>query len=378
MVVQQPLEEYMSNLIASDVQGQEPGNLINLYELDLGNGTILYYHAGLEEDLSTVQFRDRTTPTTIREYAALPIMMDGIEVAAEGASPRPTLTIANILSTFRDALGGLTNDNLVGKKITRRQTLKEYLFGESGDANPPVEFPIKVYIIDRILSETSISVSFELASPFDLGGVKIPNRVIVGQYCSWIYQGASVSKGGCVWAANSVLSYNNSGSAVTHKAYFTIGNEPIVLSTDISGAYSGVTTYASGDLISNGGLYWRSLQDSNTGNTPVAGGVWWDEVKIYTVWANATAYSVGDYVERSNTVWLCILAHTSASGTIEPETSSIYWERGDLCGKQLNSCKCRFQFIPKNTATANSNALIDKDTTKSLPFGGFPGSLKFR
>ena len=305
-------------------------------------------------------------------------MMDGIEVAAEGASPRPTLTIANVLSTFRDALGGLTNDNLVGKKITRRQTLKEYLFGESGDANPPVEFPIKVYIIDIILSQTSSSVTIELASPFDLGGVKIPNRSIVGQYCSWIYQGASVSKGGCVWAANSVVSYNNSGSAVTHKAYFTIGNKPIVLSTDISGAYSGVTTYASGDLISNGGLYWRSLQDSNTGNTPVAGGVWWDEVKTYTVWADVSAYSVGDYVERSNTVWLCILAHTSASGTIEPEISSIYWERGDLCGKQLNSCKCRFQFIPKNIATANSNALIDKDTTKGLPFGGFPGSSKFR
>ena len=64
----------MSQLISA-VQLQEPGSeLIELYEVTVGD-SILYFHSGLEADLSTVQFRDRTSPYTVRTYTAFPIEM---------------------------------------------------------------------------------------------------------------------------------------------------------------------------------------------------------------------------------------------------------------------------------------------------------------
>ena len=54
----------MSELIEV-VQLQEPGSeLVELYELTI-DGTTLYFHSGLEEDLSTVEFRDRTSPSQL-------------------------------------------------------------------------------------------------------------------------------------------------------------------------------------------------------------------------------------------------------------------------------------------------------------------------
>jgi len=66
--------------VIKDVQKQDPGSaFIELFEIDLP-GTNAFFHSGLEADLSTLQFRDRTSPGTIREYTALPIEIDGIDL----------------------------------------------------------------------------------------------------------------------------------------------------------------------------------------------------------------------------------------------------------------------------------------------------------
>ena len=49
----------MTDLIKA-VQTQEPGSaLVELIEIQLDDST-LYFHAGLEADVTTVKFRDRT------------------------------------------------------------------------------------------------------------------------------------------------------------------------------------------------------------------------------------------------------------------------------------------------------------------------------
>ena len=54
----------MSNVIATDVQTQEIDSaLVELFEVTLPNGTTLYFHPGLDSDLTDVQFRDKTAPT---------------------------------------------------------------------------------------------------------------------------------------------------------------------------------------------------------------------------------------------------------------------------------------------------------------------------
>ena len=333
----------MSELISA-VQLQEPGSeLVELYELTLGSSTI-YFHSGVEEDLSTVEFRDRTSPYTVREYTAFPIEMDGVELSADGSINRPTLTLANVANTFSSLIGNIKAEDLIGERVTKRTTLKKYLYGETGDASPPVEFPVRKFILDRISSENNVAVSYELSAPYDLSGIKLPNRTVVGKYCSWQYQGYNLDeKGGCIWNKNSVVSYaNGSNGIVTHKAYFTEDDEPIV----------------------------------PEGSTMTGWTV--DQYKTYTSFNPTLEYNSGDYVEYNDgiqtTVWKCI---RNVSNNL-PSKNSMYWEKGDVCGKKLSSCKCRFQFVPQNKAVSNSNPSTEKNTGKILPFGAFIGSMKFR
>ena len=358
----------MSELIET-VQLQDPGEaLIELFEISLGSST-LFFHAGLNGGLGAIQFRDYTSPTTINSYEALPLELTGIERTSDGASARPTLTVANVLSVFRDALTGEgieSNDDLVGKTVTRRQTLFKYLYGESGDVNPPVEFPIQRFIIDRVSSANNVFVSFELAAAYDLERASIPSRTVTGKYCSWIYQGAAIGKGGCIWSDTSTVTIGTS----THTAYFTINNEPIIPLADFS-AFSGSATADA--YKSSGGRYWQCI--NATSSTPSSTNAAWRECRAYTVWSSATAYTTNatpeqsDYVEYSNTIWRCVVSQTNNI----PAITSRVWVRGDICGKTLDSCKNRFQFIP-----IAGNPKNELNTTKTLPFGAFIGSDKFR
>lgn len=337
----------MSDLIES-VQLIEPGSeLVELYEIELDSST-LYFHNGLDDDsLSQIQFRDRTSPYTARTYTAIPIEMSGVSFNADGAVDRPELTIANVLNTLSSSIGG-NNDDLIGKKLTKRTTLKKYLVGESEDASPSVEFPIKKFYIDRISSENNTTVTFELSAPFDISGIKLPNRTIIGKYCSWIYQGNDLGQpGGCFWSKNSTIEYaDGSGGVNSHKAYFSETDKPIVPSTKVSAMTS---------------AGWAS-----------------DEYETYTVYSGDTVPK-GNFVEYTlsgqTTVWKSTKIVPSGEA---PYPGSPYWVRGDLCGKTLNSCKCRFQFIPETKGTPNSIPSVDKDTKFALPFGAFIGSLKFR
>jgi lambda family phage minor tail protein L len=337
----------MSELITL-VQKQDPGSeLVELFEVTV-KGTTLYFHSGIDDSLTSIQFRDRTSPYTVRTYTPFPISMEGVEYSADGAQNRPSLTVANVANTFSSAIGNIRNEDLIGERVVKRTTLKKYLYGEPGDATPPVEFPFNKYIIDRISAENNTSVVFELSAPFDLSGIQLPNRSIVGKYCSWQYQGNHLSqKGGCIWSKNSVVTYTDgTGGINTHKAYFTELDEPIVPVAYVS------------DMTAAG---W-------------AGGSY----KTYTTYSGATSYSVNSYVEYNDgvqlTVWKCIIASIGNA----PSTDSIYWEKADICGKKLSSCKCRFQFSPANSSIDNSVPSLNKNTGKILPFGAFIGSMKFR
>lgn len=327
------------------VQLQEPGSaLIELYEIVLNETYTIYFHPGLDSDLTPIQFDGNT-------YVALPAELDGVEYNPDGATNRPTLTIANVLSTFSDLIYDFfaspplrfRNEDLVGKRFTKRTTLKKYLDGEPGSSSPVIEFPKKKFIIDRIAQESKDAVTFELAVPFDLSGILLPNRIVAGKYCGWIYQGSTVDSG-CSWAANSKVNYaDGSGGVNSHKAYFTKDDIPII----------------------------PTAQSGSPGFT--------GEHETYTTYSPAATYNAGEYVEYSNTVWKAV---KTSQGEL-PGYNSVYWIRGDVCGKKLSSCKCRFQFIPANPSSTNSypsdtDGVLDLDTTKVLPFGAFPGSRKFR
>ncbi len=109
------------------------------------------------------------------------MILDGLEVSADGAINRPNFTVANIGSNFGDTLGtGVTPRDLVGKRLTRYQTLQKYLVGEGANGSSGIYLNKVVYVIDRIAQETNISITFEVSAVYDLEGITIPRRVTIG------------------------------------------------------------------------------------------------------------------------------------------------------------------------------------------------------
>ncbi len=404
----------MADKIAiKQLQGLEQiSPFVTLFELEYDDaGTKKYFVRGGEEDLSTVQFRDYDSPGTVRTYEILPITIEGLEHSSTGPSARPVLRVANVLNTFETAVG-INLDNLIGKKLIRRRTLKKYLYGEAGDANPPIEFPRQVYIIDRIETRNAMEVAFELTTPFEVEGLNLPYRVVGHNACSWIYQGSSPTKsvanqvGGCTWHAKG--KYNLKG--VTFTVHVNYDDEYVIPSSTSFTSYSSGTvnadlyrsttvTYSNGsaggvyrlkadgslDTSTSGNLtnYWQAVR--TTTNTPSDSNTDWSRVRIYQTYSNSTTWYAynddrySDYVIHNDLIWKAKRTQASGGSQIAPSaTATDYSERGDVCGKRLNSCKCRFGFNPITATSASSTGKGTKDTELSLPFGGFPGARKFK
>jgi len=424
----------MSNVIATDSQSQQvDSGLIDLFQISLPNGSILYFHPGLDTDLTDVRFRDKANPHTVRDYEPLPIMIDGLELSADGASARPSVTIANIGTLFSSQLEGFKNDDLIGQRLIRRQTLVKYLF-DNNSASPPIEFRTQEYIIDRISAEDGISVTFEVAAPFDLETVQLPRRVVVGKFCSWKYQGHDAGKGGgCTWKQNSTYTYKGTdGNYYSHTAYFDFDDRPLVLVTALgsTAVYNNSTAYtevdytynligsaiATGSFIpgknyvitSTGNTTFTNLGAASnavgtvftciasgtngytgtatevelylctvasTGNTPSASSAFWKEVYIWTNYSSSISYGKDAYVRSSETVWKS--SHSANLNNTPKE--GPHWQRADICGKLLNSCKIRYGAIPVTAGQTAANQNPSGRTNKAarLPFGSFPGTLKY-
>jgi lambda family phage minor tail protein L len=275
--------------IIDTVQLQELDDaLVDLYEITI-NGITLYLFNEFEEGVTSIQFNEKESPYTAIEYVAFPLEVTGIEHAGDGAPARPTLTMANVISLIvalgeEDAeiaqdlvdIGVTKNEDLLGARVTRRRTLAKYL----NVAGAPVEFPSQSFIIDRVASENNIITSFELASPFDLEGVQLPSRIVVGKYCSWKYQGATETRpfGGCTWPQNS------------KSIFFNVEDNTVL---------TGYTTYSSG-----------------------------------------TSYSENATVFYDNKIWEA----TRPSLGKRPDLSAAFWKRIDSCPKTVTACKTRFEY----------------------------------
>ena len=195
-----------------------PSAIIELFELRLdstlhGSNDVYRFHAGANAAVTgNIVFNSQA-------YSRIAIKADGFEYNNTGTLPRPTLAISNLSSTI-SALLLLVNattvgNDLGGAEVRRIRTLKKYLDGESA-ADPNAQFPQEVWFIDRKSSETRDTVTFELASKFDLAGQKIPRRQVIANICQWKYRSPECS-------------YNGSN-------YFDVNGDPVgTLAEDVCG-----------------------------------------------------------------------------------------------------------------------------------------------
>jgi phage-related protein len=79
-----------------------------------------------------------------------------------------------------------------------------------GTPDPTAEFPREIYYIDRKSAENREIVEFELASVFDLAGVRAPKRQCIANICQWVYRSSE-----CGYTGTNYFDANNNavGSA---------------------------------------------------------------------------------------------------------------------------------------------------------------------
>lgn len=176
----------------SELQSVAPSAIIELFELQLdptiqGSSFLYRFHAGTN-GLSA----NGDIIWAGNSYLKYPVEADGFEYSG-GQLPRPKLRVSNIMSTISAIMLATP---LEGAKLTRVRTLARYLDAANftGGVNPygtpdsTAEFPREVFVIDRVASETSTVVEFELAAAFDLAGIRIPKRQCLSSICGWVFK----------------------------------------------------------------------------------------------------------------------------------------------------------------------------------------------
>ena len=171
-----------SSAIVSNLQNTNPSAIIELFTLQLDNSlhgatTIYRFHNGSSlKDNGEIVWAGNS-------YQRLPIQAEGFAFR-KGQLPRPTLTLSNALGTITSILLTVNNttvgNDLTGATVTRIRTLARFLDAVNfpGDINPygtpdsTAEFPQEIYKIDRKSAENREVVQFDLASVFDLAGIR--------------------------------------------------------------------------------------------------------------------------------------------------------------------------------------------------------------
>ena len=415
-------------IVVKDLQKQDPGSaLVYLYEIEYAKDSFAYFHDGLDSSLSEVTMLDFKNNSQTNTYTALPVQVQGMDRTAANKLAQPTISFANVLSVFKTQVANIDYMDFIGLRVIRRTTLRKYLKSEGDSNSPPIEYPRDVYFIDHIKERNKSAITFQLQSPFDVQGVKLPGRTIVPNQCPWIYQGASEhtenpefrrARSGCNWHIESKYTpfYDSTvlNDGTTYTVYVNIDDEYLVPSTTSFTLHSGMSGSASvskGDFIrttstatrlnANGSIttgvtvnnYWQATSAGTVTSlgTPSDTNASYNRIRTYTTYSHGTEYftykddQYNDYVifqdntaaVGAETYQKTLLWKTKAASVSVPPAHGEKWQRRDACGKRLKSCGMRFGFEPKSVGTATSPSSGSHSTQVVIPFGGFPGSKAF-
>jgi phage-related protein len=217
-----------------------------------------------------------------------------------------------------------------------------------GTPDPLAYISKEKYLISQKIMENSNLIQFELITPFDLQSLESASRAIYGKYCYWQYRGS-----GCNYKGDLICKEND--------LYFSKNPKSIKYS---NGSYREVVDPASGKII--------SFADES-------------EAIEYYSWREDKNYEAGDVVVIANidlnglkdppyTWFVCVTTHLSSRLTY-PNKSTSFWEK-DGCSKGVEACKKRFLKITDQKLNGYNN---DFEVMMGiLPFGGFPGTDKFK
>lgn len=186
--------------LISDIQDLEPGSEVLLFELDGSDygADVLRFHGHAiphtpAELLAAGAEADELPAKPIywqgEEYSAWPVQLEGIEANGDGTAVRPRFSAGNVNGRITALC--LAFEDLLEFKMTMRHTLGQYLDAENfPNGNPdadPTQESIEVWYIDQKTNEDGENVSWELASPGDVGGESVGRQMTT--LCHWCLTG---------------------------------------------------------------------------------------------------------------------------------------------------------------------------------------------
>jgi lambda family phage minor tail protein L len=332
--------------LGRDLLEAEPSAIVELYELYFDiDFPPFRFHSGTNGITKDVIWRNNS-------YYATAIEVEGFEANTMGRLPRPKVTVSNqdfVISNILREFADFRN----GKFIRYRLFLKNLdsaNFDENqnpfGMPDPNAYLSQEKYHVSQKLIENKHLVQFELITPFDLESVQVAARAIYGRYCYWQYRGI-----GCNYQGDLICKEDDKNFSVLPTKHIK----------DVAGKFIGGS---------------------------------FSEVLSAYKWKENLTYLKGDIVymenkdlngfkDPSRTWYVCLQEHSSVNGNRPGlKKDSNLWEK-DGCSKTIQACKKRFSDsnysfdLPDDGGTYT--AYNDSDAVnKNLPFGGFPGTDRFR
>lgn len=173
---------------SEELQSLSPSALVEFFILDMTNtpgGGFLYFHDGATAGGNKVTWQGQ-------EYDPWPIETEGFDISTQGVLPRPKMRIANmdgLISAEANAYG-----DLLGCMLIRKRTFVRFLDAVNFAAGNPEADPNQhaeddKWFVDQKTGENRYVIEFELASVFDLMGIKLPSRQVLKSACPWKYRG---------------------------------------------------------------------------------------------------------------------------------------------------------------------------------------------
>ena len=334
-----------------------PKTIIELYEVDLGEQEgIFRFHPG---SISTdpIVFGGKT-------YFSIPIDASGFESRGDGRLPRPRIVIANLEGIITDLLK--QREDLIGNIFIRKRVYLKYIDSENftnnlnpfAIPNPNNRFEDDYYIINRKTEENKFFVEIELVSPLEYEDAKLPARIMIANFCPWIYRGTGCKYGKRIDFDNQEISNANVSSKNASTFFTTDGNNLGNLGLPIADENDKLFFEEEGYNLTS--MTWRGDYD-NTVDDYVAG----DVVRIKSKIENLSKINLSDLEQdisdQPDSFYVCIKNVTSAN--LDPRYKKEFW-RKDECSRKLTGCSFRY--------------VLYGEYKNGLPYGGFPSTQSYK
>lgn len=340
-------------------------NFINLSQTEKINlGGTIYRFTSSENGTNPIVWQGNS-------YQPLPVQIEDVEQKSQGSLPRPKLILANPEGIFSKIV--YYNEDFLNCKVTRKRVFARFLDKENfqnrnlndSDQNPfgssdsDAGFPDDIFYINKKLTEDKNQIVFELASALELENAMVPARKMMANYCNWTYR----CEIGCGYRGLAIE--NLSGQDLTKGLKSNFGEEANI-------KFSKVDPDKYPKMIDSIPA-WNKYGQKWVGDKWLIG----SSISVY-------GYKAGDLVKISPVgvknnpylttpqVFVCLSDHVNALD-YHPFFGRSHWAK-DECQKNFESCKKRF-----TSETLSLEAFNKSPGTqyKPLPFGGFPGIVRY-